>query len=83
MASGSIPAQTAVVTEGTSDDSHLAGDSKQIENKHPAGMTAEVTEGTSDDTHLADDSKRGENAAGSSSYAQPVQEERRIANDGK
>ena len=62
-----------VVTEGTSDDSHLASDSKQIQNKHPAGMTAEVTEGISDDTHLADDSKRRENAAGSSSYAQLVE----------
>ena len=45
-------------------------------------MAAEVTEGTSDDTHLAADSKRQENAAGSSGYAPPVQEERRIANDG-
>ena len=65
-----------------SDDSHLAGDSKPSENKHFAGMAAEVTEGTSDDTHLADDSKRQENAAGSSGYAPPVREERRIANDG-
>ena len=65
-----------------SDDSHLAGDSKPSENKHFAGMAAEVTEGTSDDTHLADDSKRQENAAGSSGYAPPVQEERRIASDG-
>ena len=45
-------------------------------------MAAEVTEGTSDDTHLADDSKRQENAAGSSGYAPPVQEERRVASDG-
>ena len=41
--------------KSTSDDSHLAGESKQSENKHFAGMAAEVTEGTSDDTHLADD----------------------------
>ena len=45
-------------------------------------MAAEMTEGTSDDTHLADDSKRQENAAGSSGYAPPVQEERRVASDG-
>ena len=64
-----------LIEKSTSDDSHLAGDSKPSENKHFAGMAAEVTEGTSDDTHLADDSKRQENAP-------PVQEERRIANDG-
>ena len=50
--------------KSTSDDSHLAGDSEQSENKDFAGMAAEVTEGTSDDTHLAADSKRQENAAG-------------------
>ena len=72
----------ANLQKSTSDDSHLAGDSKQSENKHFAGMAAEVTEGTSDDTHLADDSKRQENAAGHSGYAPPVQEERRIASDG-
>ena len=72
----------ANLPKSTSDDSHLAGDSKQSENKHFAGMAAEVTEGTSDDTHLADDSKRQENAAGHSGYAPPVQEERRIASDG-
>ena len=61
----------------TSDDLHLAGDSKQSENKHFAAMAAKVTEGTSDDTHLADDSKRQENAAGFSGYAPPVQEDTR------
>ena len=45
-------------------------------------MAAEMTEGTSDDTHLAADSKRQENAAGTSGYAPPVQEERRVASDG-
>ena len=49
----------------TSDDSHLAGDSTQSENKHFAGMAAEVTEGTSDDTHLADDSKSNVGRVGS------------------
>ena len=68
--------------KSTSDDSHLAGDSKQSENKDFAGMAVEVTEGTSDDTHLADDSKRQENAARHSGDAPPVQEERRIASDG-
>ena len=63
--------------KSTSDDSHLAGDSKQSENKDFAGMAAEMTEGTSDDTHLAADSERQENAAGPSGYAPPVQEERR------
>ena len=46
--------RAAEVTKGTSDDSHLAGDSKQSEKKHFAGMAAEVTQCTSDDTHLAD-----------------------------
>ena len=41
-----------------------------------------MTEGTSDDTHLAADSERQENAAGTSGYAPPVQEERRVAGDG-
>ena len=72
----------ANLPKSTSDDSHLAGDSKQSENKDFAGMAAEVTEGTSDDTHLADDSNRQENAAGYSGYAPSVQEERRIASDG-
>ena len=63
-------------------DSHLAGDSKQSENKDFAGIAAEMTEGTSDDTHLAADSERQENAAGTSGYAPPVQEERRVAGDG-
>ena len=72
----------ANLPKSTSDDSHLAGDSKQSENKHFAGLAAEVTEGTSDDTHLAADSKRQENAASSSGYAPPVQEERRVASDG-
>ena len=52
------------MTEDTSDDTHLADDSKRQENA--AGYSgsaspvqaAEATEGTSDDTHLADDSKR-------------------------
>ena len=51
----------ANLPKSTSDDSHLAGDSKQSENKHFAGMAAEVTEGTSDDSHLAGDSKQSEN----------------------
>ena len=68
--------------KSTSDDSHLAGDSKQSENKDFAGIAAEMTEGTSDDTHLAADSERQENAAGTSGYAPPVQEERRVAGDG-
>ena len=63
--------------KSTSDDSHLAGDSKQSENKRFAEMAAEVTEGTTDDTHLADDSKRQENAAGSSGYPPLVQEDTR------
>ena len=67
--------------KSTSDDSHLAGDSKQSENKDFAGIAAAVTEGTSDDTHLAADSKRQENAAGTSGYTPPIQEERRVAND--
>ena len=46
--------------KSTSDDSHLAGDSKQSENKDFAGIAAEMTEGTSDDTHLAADSERQE-----------------------
>ena len=45
-------------------------------------MAARWLGGTSDDTHLADDSNRRENAAGWAGYAPPVQEERRIANDG-
>ena len=68
--------------KSTSDDSHLAGDSKQSENKDFAGIAAEMTEGTSDDTHLAADSERQENAAGTSGYAPPVQEELRVASDG-
>ena len=68
----------ADLSKSTSDDSHLAGDSKQSENKHFAG----VTEGTSDDTQLADDNKRQENAGGYSGDAPPVLEECRIANDG-
>ena len=67
----------ANLPKSTSDDSHLAGDSKQSKNKEFVGMAAQVTERTSDDTHLAADSKRQENAAGSSGYAPPVQEERR------
>ena len=59
--------------KSTSDDSHLAGDSEQSENKDFAGMAARVMGGTSDDTHLADDSKRQENAAGYSGSAPPVQ----------
>ena len=55
----------ANLPKSTSDDSHLAGDSKQSENKHFAGMAAEVTEGTSDDTHLADDSKSNVGRVGS------------------
>ena len=35
----------ANLPKSTSDDSHLAGDSKQSENKHFAGMAAEVTGG--------------------------------------
>ena len=62
--------------KSTSDDSHLTGDSKQSENKDFAGM------GTSDDAHLAGDSKRQATAAGSSGYAPPVQEERRVGIDG-
>ena len=78
----------AEVTEGTSDDTHLADDSKRQENaagysgSAPPVQAAEATEGTSDDTHLADDSKRQENAASSSGYAPPVQEERRVQNFG-
>ena len=68
--------------KSTRDDSHLAGDSKQSENKDFAGMAAEMTEGTSDDTHLADDSKRQATAASSLGYAPPVQEERRVGIDG-
>ena len=60
----------ANLPKSTSDDSHLAGDSKQRENNH---LAAEVTEGTSDDTHLADHSKRQENAASDSGYAPPVE----------
>ena len=63
--------------KSTSDDSHLAGDSEQSENKDFAGMAAEVTEGTSDDTHLAADCKRHKSAAGSSGYPPPVQEDTR------
>ena len=55
----------ANLPKSTSDDSHLAGDSTQSENKHFAGMAAEVTEGTSDDTHLADDSKSNVGRVGS------------------
>ena len=51
--SGHMPRK---LPKSTSDDSHLAGDSEQSENKDFAGMAAEVTESTSDDTHLADDS---------------------------
>ena len=51
--------------KGTSDDSPLAGHSKQSENKDFAGMAAEMTEGTSDDTHLADDSKSNVGRVGS------------------
>ena len=69
------------LSKSTSDDSHLAGDSEQSENKDFAGMAARVTGDTSDDTHLADDSKRRENAAGCSGYAPPVQEECRMTED--
>ena len=55
----------ANLPKSTSDDSHLAGDSTQSENKHFAGMAAEVTEGTSDDIHLADDSKSNVGRVGS------------------
>ena len=75
----------ANLPKSTSDDSHLAGDSKQSENKHllmQLLVATQVTERTSDDTHLADDSNRQENAAGYSGYAPSVQEERRIASDG-
>ena len=75
--SGHMPRE---LPKSTSDDSHLAGDTKQ--EWQLAGMAAEVTEGTSDDTHLAADSKRQENAAGSSGYAPLFQEERRVASDG-
>ena len=71
----------ANLPKSTSDDSHHAGDSKQSENKHFAGVVAEVTGDTSDGTHLADDSKRRENAAGSSGYAPPVQEGGRMTGD--
>ena len=60
--------------KSTSDDSHLAGDSKQEWQLKGWQL---VMDGTSDDTHLADDSKRQENAAGSSGYAPPVQEDTR------
>ena len=60
--------------KSTSDDKHLADDSKQSENKHFAGMAAKVTEATSDDTHLAggykdpqggnDESSGGQHSAG-------------------
>ena len=68
--------------KSTSNDSHLAGDSEQSENKDFAGMAAEVTEGTSDDTHLAGNKDRQEIATGSSGYAPSLQEERRVASDG-
>ena len=50
----------AEVTEGTSDDTHLADDSKRQENaagysgSAPPVQAAEATEGTSDHTHLGD-----------------------------
>ena len=68
----------ANLPKSTSDDSHLAGDSKRPENAAgssgyaPPVQATEATEGTSDDTHLADDSKRQENAAGSFGSAPPV-----------
>ena len=68
--------------KSTSDDSHLAGDSKQSENKDFAGTAAEMTKRTSDDIHLPADSEQQENAAGPSAYAPPVQEECRKASDG-
>ena len=65
----------ANLPKSTSDDSHLAGDSKQSENKHllmQLLVATQVTERTSDDTHLA---------AGSSGYAPPVQEGRNLTED--
>ena len=46
-------------------------------------MAKEQPTSTSDDPHLADHSKRQENAASHSGYAPPVEEERRIAGDGR
>ena len=55
-----LAGMAAEVTEGTSDDTHLADDSKRQENaagysgSAPPVQAAEATEGTSDHTHLGD-----------------------------
>ena len=60
LVSGHMPRK---LPKSTSDDSHLADDSKQESQLKDWQV---VMEGTSDDTHLAHESKRPENAAGSS-----------------
>ena len=63
----------ARVTGDTSDDTHLADDSKRQNAPTLQVRRWRMTKGTSVDAHHADDSNRRENAASSSGYAPPVQ----------